>query len=328
MATFTYQYRDSSGSLKSGTVEAENRSKAFEVLKARGVTPLSVVLGKPTTLVSKSRGSFWWVFVAISIVACVVIGVFVFLRQGPVRQEVAHAHDRKSKERIDHPARKPSVERPQPPKVTRASSKPVASAEPEKVAPIVSNVVETTSDSAPTNKIFRAPSLSRRTVTLMDGTTGELTSRRIFGQDKPLDLQIMAVTKPGGMASGLRSLLLRYSDDEIVAMLKQPVAYDTSDPEDVRLIKMRVQAQKNIVLDFLRQGGTVTDAINQMCQSAGKERIEMRNDQIALNMLMKSGDSEAVHRFLEERNESRREAGLPELSLPSALQPQQEEQSK
>lgn len=328
MATFTYQYRDSSGSLKLGTVEAENRSKAFEVLKERGVTPLSVVLGKATTMVSKSRGSFWWVFVAISIVACVVIGVFVFLRQVPVRQEVAHTHDRKPKERIDHSARKPSVERPQSPKVTRASSKPVAPAEPEKVAPIVSNVVETTTDSAPTNKIFRAPSLSRRTVTLMDGTTGELTSRRIFGQDKPLDLQIMAVTKPGGMASGLRSLLLRYSDDEIVAMLKQPVAYDTSDPEDVRLIKMRVQAQKNIVLDFLRQGGTVTDAINQMCQSAGKERIEMRNDQIALNMLMKSGNSEAVHRFLEERNESRREAGLPELSLPSALQPQQEEQSK
>ncbi len=334
MATFTYQYRDSSGSLKSDTVEAASRAEAFDILKGRGIKPLRIVDGVRPSATRKIP--FRWMAGVACVLACAALVVFVITYLG--RKDPAPAQESKE------PASKPRGTPPQQKIISKSDSrskekakdpvKPAANAVTEAAEAAPSNAVAVAEEPPPaTNKVFHAPSLSKRKVTLMDGTTAELTTRRVFGHDKPLDLQIMAVTKPGGMSSGLRTLRLRYSDDEIVAMLKEPVAFSTDDPEDVRQIKDRVQAQKNIVLDFLKQGGTVTDAIAQMCKAAGSERIDMRNDQIELNKLVKAGDVEAMQQFLKERNASRRELGLPELSLPEATRLQleaqkSEEQSK
>ena len=329
MATFTYHYRDSSGSLKSATVEAASRAEAFDILKGRGIKPLRIIDG---VRISETRKIPFRRMAAIACaLACVALAVFVIAylgqresvtgqspkapasksRETPSPQKIVSKSDSRLKEKAKEPVR------------------PATNAVTEAAVATQSNAVAVAEEPPPaTNKVFRAPSLSKRKVTLMDGTTTELTTRRVFGRDKPLDLQIMAVTKPGGMSSGLRALLVRYSDDEIVAMLKEPVAFSADDPEDVRQIKARVQTQKNIVLDFLKQGGTVTDAIDQMCKAAGSERIEMRNDQIELNKLVRAGDVEAMQQFLKERNVRRREQGLPELSLPEATRLQLEDQSK
>lgn len=327
MATFTCQYRDSSGALKTLVVEAASRTDVFAVLKGRGIRPLRVAQGgKAVAQKAHSKPFRWWISLAACALVCVVIAVAAFLLLGG--KEGADARPRKPDVPASQPKTKPA-ERPKPSAVAqKPSPEPAPAAAAGRAEAVASNDVMAVAETPNTNKVFRAPSLSKRTVTRMDGTTAELTSRRIFGRDKPLDLQLMAVTKPGGMASGLRALRVRYSDDEIIAMLNEPVIYDKNDPDDVKDIKMRVQRQKNIVLDFLKQGGTVTDAIDQMCQSAGKERIEMRNDQIELNKLVGEGDSEAVRNFLNERNASRRELGLPELSLPSQYQLPPEEKSK
>lgn len=333
MATFTYHYRDSSGSLKSATVEAASRTEAFDILKGRGITPLRVVDG--VRLSATRKPPLRWMVAVACALACVALVVFVIAyrsRQNPAPSQGSSG-----------PVSKPKALPPRREVVSKDASSGKVKTK-DRAAPTVTAVTEPAEDSRtntvavaeesapPTNKVFYAPSLGKRKVTLMDGTTAELTTRRVFGHDKPLDLQIMAVTKPGGMSSGLRALRLRYTDDQIIAMLKEPVAFSTDDPEDVRQIKARVQTQKNIVLDFLNQGGTVTDAIEQMCKAAGSERIEMRNDQIELNKLAQVGDAEAIQQFLTERNARRRELGLPELSLPEAsrlkLEEQLEEQNK
>lgn len=328
MATFTYHYRDTSGSMKSATVEAASRTEAFNILKGRGIKPLRIVDGAQPSATRKSP--LRWMVVVACVLACVGLVVFVIVCHG--RQNPAHSQG--SSEPVSN---KPRVVPPRREVISKDDSSgkgklkalvaPTAPAVTESAEDSRTNMVAAAEEPAPpTNKVFYAPSLGKRKVTLMDGTTAELTTRRVFGHDKPLDLQIMAVTKPGGMSSGLRALRLRYSDDQIIAMLKEPVAFSTDDPEDVRQIKARVQAQKNIVLDFLNQGGTVADAIEQMCQAAGSERIEMRNDQIELNKLTQAGDAEAIQQFLTKRNARRRELGLPELSLPEASRLQLEEQ--
>lgn len=325
MATFTCQYRDSAGALRSVVVEAASRTDVFAVLKGRGIRPLRVAQGGKAVSRKARSWPSRWPSIAACALACVAIAVAAFLLLG-------------GKEDADARPRKPNVPAGQPKAAPADRPKPsVAAQKPSELAPAVaagraeavaSNDVAAVAEAPKTNKVFRAPSLGTRKVTLMDGTTAELTSRRIFGRDKPLDLQLMAVTKPGGMASGLRALRLRFTDEQIIAMLKEPVVYDPDDPEDVKLIKARVQTQKNIVLDFLREGGTVTDAIEQMCQSAGKERIEMRSDQIELNKLVGEGDAQALKQFVAERNASRREIGLPELTLPNSIRLQLEEKEQ
>ena len=326
MATFTYHYRDSSGSLKSATVEAASRTEAFDILKGRGIKPLRIVDG--VQLSATRKLPFRWMVTVACVLACVV---FVIVYNG--RQNLAPGQG------SSEPVSKPKAVPPQREVTSKGDSSGKVKTK-SRAAPTVTAVTEPAEDSRtntvaveeepapPTNKVFYAPSLGKRKVTLMGGTTAELTTRRVFGHDKPLDLQIMAVTKPGGMSSGLRALRLRYSDDQIIAMLKEPVVFSTDDPEDVRQIKARVQTQKNIVMDFLNQGGTITDAIEQMCKAAGSERIEMRNDQIELNKLAQVGDTEAIQQFLTERNARRRELGLPELSLPEASRLKLEEQNK
>ena len=322
MATFTCQYRDSTGALKSVVVEAASRTDVFAVLKGRGIRPLRVVQGGKAVAQKAHSRPFRWISLAACALVCVAIAVAAFLLLGG--KEEADARPRKPDVPATQPKAKPA-ERPKSIVGTQKPSEPALAVAAERAGTVASNDVVAVAESPHTNKVFNAPSLGTRKVTLMDGTTAELTSRRIFGRDKPLDLQLMAVTKPGGMVSGLRALRLRFTDDEIIAMLKEPVVYDKNDPDDVKDIKMRVQRQKNIVLDFLKQGGTVTDAIDQMCQSAGKERIEMRNDQIELNKLVGEGDVQALRQFVKERNASRRELGLPELTLPNSIRLQLEE---
>ena len=325
MATFTCQYRDSTGALKSVVVEAASRTDVFAVLKGRGIRPLRVAQGGKAVAKKAHSRPFRWISLAACGLVCAAIAVVALLLLGG--KEDADASPRKPNVPASQPKAKPT-ERPTLSVVAQKPSEPAPVAVAERAEAVASNDVVAAAESPHTNKVFHAPSLGTRKVTLMDGTTAELTSRRIFGRDKPLDLQLMAVTKPGGMVSGLRALRLRFTDDEIIAMLKEPVVYDKDDPDDVKDIKMRVQTQKNIVLDFLKQGGTVTDAIDQMCQSAGKERIEMRNDQIELNKLVGEGDVQALRQFVKERNASRRELGLPELTLPNSIRLQLEEKEQ
>ena len=241
MATFTYHYRDTSGSLKSATVEAASRTEAFDILKGRGIKPLRIVDG--VRLSATRKPPLRWMVAVACVLACVALVVFVIVYNG--RQDPAPGQG------SSEPVSKPRVVPPRREVISTGDSSGKVKTK-SRTAPTVTAVTEPAEDSRtntvaaaeepapPTNKMFYAPSLGKRKVTLMDGTTAELTTRRVFGHEKPLDLQIMAVTKPGGMSSGLRALRLRYSDDQIIAMLKEPVAFSTDDPEDVRQIKARV----------------------------------------------------------------------------------------
>ena len=80
MATFTYRYRDPSGSVRSETVEAADRAGAFKALKVRGIMPLSVVDGgRPA---GARRPPLRWLAAAACVLVCAVAGVFAILHGG------------------------------------------------------------------------------------------------------------------------------------------------------------------------------------------------------------------------------------------------------
>lgn len=165
--------------------------------------------------------------------------------------------------------------------------------------------------------IIITPRSSRkgRVMTLPDGSVVTNRSVQVFKRD--FEKGLMLALRPGSMAANqLRLLLQKYSDDQIMAMLKEMTIPAPEDSEQVAAIKNNVQALKERMLIAIGNGASVSDAIEEMrfqCASDGIIRAQVYKAKLEA---LRSGDPEYVEKMVRVGNDALEARGL--RPLPSA----------
>lgn len=153
---------------------------------------------------------------------------------------------------------------------------------------------------------------SGRVMTLMDGTVVTNSHKAVFKRD--FEHALMVAMRPGGMSAGLMNAVrTRYSDTQIMAMLKEMTVVQPGDSSDVVAIKKQVQALKEEILIEVSNGRSLTSVLNQLQTQSAKEN-KIRVDAMKLRAeAAKTGDKDLVDFVTEKKNKELSELGLQKL---------------
>lgn len=194
---------------------------------------------------------------------------------------------------------------------------PAQSAKPREEKPIA---VTNTMTSAATSQVrlvkavvTNVASFKRRRE-LIDGEWRVRESKAVF--QHPMERALYAMTVPNGMALPPKSIFRRYTDEQILEMLKKPVEYKDGDSEIVRERKDRMQKMKDKMLSLYNLGYGLNDIITELDKNSRLENFEMADARNGLNDVMKSGDDDKVREYIKTKNAELNEKGLGGLKVP------------
>ena len=316
---FTVTYRNNAGTVRTTGIEASSRADAFELLKARGIVPLTLVPGDagPAGKVGwhKAKRRMLYAACVVAVIAICIAAICIFLsgKRAPV------GPNRKGHGRI---AEVPSTKKTPTAMEAQAGNAKVANNEAlgHEIAKPVSPAENLENgngknDTFPTNRIVaaRGPSSGRK-VTLMDGTETVVKQKPIFKRD--FERMLMAASRPGGLTMDLSRMTRIYSEIEIRKMLMEPVEINDDDDDHVVGVKLRVQQAKEELVEFLNKGGSVEEAIAQMQKQSRAENEERTASFKMLKELIADGNAEEIRNFVAERNKDHEKLGLPLLQVP------------
>ena len=335
--TFTVTYRSATGALCEVCVEAASRTDCLSQMKARGLAPVRVreraarngrrlapnpgMAGDESAVAhgrsrregeggsgakSPSVPSKALLAAVCALALAVGGGVWWWLHSGRA---------------VEAPERPPEVPRQETRSVAESTAAVQVVSTPFKLStnasvqlPIGEKTVVPQPD-AGTNNIIRAGSgMKGRRMTLMDGTEVVHDAKPIFKH--PFERMLHSAMRPGGFPLNLAILRARYSDSDIAMALATEEKIAPDDPENVVEAKRRMNAAKAEIREFLKSGGTLEEAVEQIRehnQSVNNERVASMT---ILRELVQEGNGEAVREFVKERNAKHRELGLPELKVP------------
>lgn len=149
-----------------------------------------------------------------------------------------------------------------------------------------------------------------------DGTYKIIERRPVF--EDPFEEQLIGLAMPGGaFAPGV---LLNHTEEELKAMLARDVVINADDADDVVEKKEAVAAMKQIIRDYIDQGGDYIDFIEGMRKISDEERglFTLGIGKIE-DIIEDEKDIAKARRFLGEYNEILAERGFNELRLPKRL---------
>ncbi len=302
--TFNVKYRASNGQIVYEDVTAKDRSTCLEMLKDRRVAVLSITVYRPGSG-SETGHTNWWRVILFCLVLAIIC-VFVALTIRGERQDF-----RTNVVKNQPPIREKTL--PIPVKITDITTVQSSKIETDEIHSL-SNRVDT--ETVPvTNHVTNLPVSGYRKYTLKDGTVVERRSVRIFNDD--LDRMISSIFTPHGMMGHLSSIRRRYSDKEIMKSLTTPIIYGPEDTERTIEIKLKVQDAKDEILGFIKAGGTLDEAFNEIQTKAKQDKETQILARYAMIDAIRTGDAELVRRVVEMKNKELREKGLREMRLPS-----------
>jgi len=286
--TFTYVYRDTSGIRRTGSIDATDRAAAFSALRARGINPLSVDAGTPS---SPSGFRFSRVIILSLVLAATVAGVFyIFIsgekgRVGPKperKKPVATENAAQPNAMVNAPKKEKKVYTPPPP----------VKDPPGKVKP--------TPDGG---SIGMLP--DGTTVKLMPRNTpkdGE-GRRRLFSND--LHAFMAAYTVPGTLVPPMPM----FSDEFVLNACMAPIVDAEDDSEDDREIKSVVREMLVELKQYLKDGKSAGEYFAALQARQNLEADAVRSTQREVNMLITEGKYEeardtldAYNAYLEKKN--------------------------
>lgn len=184
----------------------------------------------------------------------------------------------------------------------------------------VEAVVEPQIKEPPPKKVIRPRSArTGRVMTLMDGTVVTNTPRVFFTRDFERSLHV--ALHPGGMASGLlRNIRAKYSDDEILSMLKELTLPDPDDDETAIGVKNKVQELKENILTAIDNGSSVSQVFDEMIRQCTSESL-LRADAFKAKIeAIRTGDPEIVRDSMRQINEVLESSGLRKMDVPLQFQ--------
>lgn len=315
MAWFVVKYRKSDGTMTEAEFEAADKSALFKILAEKKISAINIQPGRLSKRSSgrrsvakrTSRGSS--AGLVLGILAVVAVAVAAFVVWFMFFRSASESRTGKPIKKISRTVRTPPVkERPQP-----STSNVVEQALPVPTPPPVGNVITARSSRA------------GRVMTLMDGTVVTNTPQVIFERD--FERGLMVALRPGGMTGGLfRLIRSRYSDEEILAMLKEMTIPDPDDDDVVRQTKENVQALKERALIAISEGASVSQILDELQRQGSMENL-IKADAMKLRAeALRTGDPELVRESVKKINEMLEHNGIRKLDVPAQFEDKSHEE--
>ena len=305
MQWFVVKYRKSDGTMTEAEFEAADKSALFKILAEKKISAINIQPGRLSKRSSgrrsvakrTSRGSS--AGLVLGILAVVAVAVAAFVVWFMFFRSASESRTGKPIKKISRTVRTPPVkERPQP-----STSNVVEQALPVPTPPPVGNVM--TARTAKTGRVM----------TLMDGTVVTNVVERPFKRD--LEHALWVALRPGNMGAGLLTTLQsRYSEREIIQMLKDTTLPEAGDSEGLLRIKSEVQGLKDRILDELESGRSLSDVFNEIRNQGVKESIVKAETMRLRAEAIRSGDAQNVREVIKRVNEIRAQHGLSALDVP------------
>jgi hypothetical protein len=314
MQWFVVKYRKPDGVMTEAEFEAADKSALFKILAEKKISAINIQsgrLGKKKSgrkSVAKGVSQSSSVRLVLSILAVVAVAVaalvvwFVFFRSA------SESTTGKPIKKISRTVRTPPVkERPQP-----STSNVVEQALPVPTPPPVGNVV--------TARTSSSGIVMRR----MDGSI--ITNRLERPFKREFENTLFVITRPGSMSGALvRTLRQRYSDEQIIQMLREMSVPDPGDSPGVAKAKSDVQALKEGILSAIDDGTSVTEVLEMLgreIRAAGQLRaqaMEVRREALS------SEDEDLARANLNAANDILEQNGLRPVHVPMDLRKEEVE---
>lgn len=301
--TFTVTYRAKDGALSEETVEAADRVACVAACRARGIVPVSVREGRASARPRSGKNSaspkqklftlHFYLFVVIAAIAAIALWWWLAARGGR-----ADAREEGSGKSVVSP--RPAAKRPEPAATN---------------APAAVHVAEAP-NTAPTGKVIKARSArSGRVMTLADGTVVTNTPRVFFKRDFERALHVALL--PNGMGGTLlRQVRSRYTDEQILAMLKERVPPEPGDDPTTVAVKEKVQGFKDEVLRVVNQGASVADVLDGMTKRKVADGLLRAKALKIRTEALRSEDPETARQGIQAANAVLEENGLRKMEIP------------
>ena len=207
----------------------------------------------------------------------------------------------------------------------RGMPKEVAPAIPRRLASVTTNSQPAEAvakgPQTPAKKPIQARSMrSGRVMTLADGTVVTNTPRVFFKRDFERALHVALM--PTGMGGTLlRQIRARYTDEQILAMLKERIRPEPGDDATTRAVKEKVQNFKEQVLEVIGQGSSVAEVMDSMTRRKVEDGLLRANALKIRTEALRSGNPEAGRQGIEAANAILEENGLRKMDVPRSLRP-------
>ena len=310
MKSFGYTFRDASGALKKGTLQAEDRADALRQIKAKGCVPVSVAEGQ-----AAAGGPAWnpaWTVRGAWIAAAGVVligGLAVWHRaeRKPVKRPAVVAADVKK----TAPAAKPKPVKPASAKPVQAAAQPApAQPVPEKPTPAERPA---TAAALPASRPGPAPAPQPAE------PAAEPVPPPSPSQFKTSTEQLLGLAMsipPGNPIPPLP--IVPGLDKDFVNSLTNEIVIFSDDDERTANVKENVAVAKNQMLELVKEGRSVAEVLKEY-ENTVNERAAARSEaQAELSNLYRSGKTQEAREYMEKVNKAFTEMGIDPVSLPSA----------
>lgn len=160
-----------------------------------------------------------------------------------------------------------------------------------------------------TNAVHNAESV----IILKDGSR-YVPKKQIF--HKPIERMFSKAIQPARAPGSMPCAVMfaeRYTDEELIKMMKEKVVIKPDDTPAMVNAKLDVQELKDKVLKHVAEGGSVRDIFEEIDNQAMDEHRENHFTQVGLREARRFGDPEVTKAWIAKRNERLRELGMPEI---------------
>lgn len=312
MKSYDYQARDAAGAIKTGLVNSESRAVAVQKLKDQGLVPISVTEQRGA-IASPSK---WFQGFPIKLLASILVllvgGYAIY----------AYIAFKKKHTPTDNTANR-TLQIPKQPVAKNADEAPKATAKPQSELK-ESPELELESLTPQPNEANLRPlkteakpqglPLPKRIVSdLRPGKTNSLPSGLSSGTERVLNTLISSPL--GGPPPPLLRLPPGEAENLLDVLNRDIIVFDSDDPETVAK-KENLAAAKQILKDFIKDGGKAEDFMahyHAILVKASQERNDLQKE---FRKLIQAGKLDEAEKFFNEANASLAEEGYLPLRLP------------
>jgi len=107
--------------------------------------------------------------------------------------------------------------------------------------------------------------------------------------------------------------------DDIAAILNSDIILYDDDSEDIENAKVNVAYMKQLLKEYLAQGGKAQDFLSYYHTELWKAHTEWRESQLKLMELYKAGDLQGAREYAEQQSQVLHDKGIKPLVVPPAL---------
>ena len=257
---FTVKYRSAEGGLKTEVVSAANRAEVFAQMKARGVTPTSVVEGGKLAELSSRAAPPSWLKGALAGVFVVVAAVVAWLLLAPAEKPAAKPAPAPKKPKLIHTNVVRKAEAPKPVEtnaVVEAAPAPVdPDARPTKVGEELNGFIK-----LPSGRLHKVRGVVTNNVS--QAVKGWYS---VFPHHCDNEIACYLAIKPGTPLLGDRKYNGRFKE-EFIRSLSEPIIVNEDDSDEVKALKRNVAEAKANLKEALDRG----EDIEQIMADTRKE---------------------------------------------------------